>query len=159
MKNIKPCPKCGTKHSSKQSYCPACMREYRKQWRSKTTNRKKATEQSAAWKRRNPTKVKASGKVVKIRQKYGLNRDDYLGLIARQNGACPICGGDLDPWSADTCVDHCHVSGAVRGVLHDKCNRLLSCAEDSVDRLSSAMQYLQDYGAGCKPLMSQNGIL
>ena len=53
-------------------------------------------------------------------------------LIAKQNGLCPICGKDLTKTApVNQVLDHDHVTGIVRAVLHRGCNK----AEGSVKNL------------------------
>jgi hypothetical protein len=40
-------------------------------------------------------------------------------------------------------VDHCHTTGAVRGILCHHCNLLLGHAKDAEDTLLSAVTYLR----------------
>ena len=62
--------------------------------------------------------------------KYGITREE-LGK------SCSICerGQNL-------CIDHCHVSGEVRGLLCRPCNSALGLFQDSVKILSKAKEYL-----------------
>lgn len=44
-------------------------------------------------------------------------------LIARQNGCCLFCGGDITQISSvNQVVDHNHTTGIIRGVAHKGCN-------------------------------------
>ena len=42
-------------------------------------------------------------------------------LLKRQKGVCPLCKQELLP--EDAVLDHCHVTGHIRGALHGGCNR------------------------------------
>jgi hypothetical protein len=44
------------------------------------------------------------------------------------------------------CIDHDHKSGKIRGILCDKCNRMLGFANDSYNILIQAAEYLK---TGC----------
>lgn len=56
--------------------------------------------------------------------------DDFkLGLYMRQDGKCPLCDTDLLGAEHPVCIDHCHASGTVRGLLHGDCNIRLGVVE------------------------------
>lgn len=58
-----------------------------------------------------------------------------LHLAAEQGSRCAICGGQFK--STGPCkpvLDHCHKSGAIRGVLHMGCNSLLGKVENNAPR-------------------------
>lgn len=45
-------------------------------------------------------------------------------LLEKQGWRCAICGKDmLQAPASDACVDHCHTTGFIRGVLCRNCNR------------------------------------
>lgn len=75
-------------------------------------------------------------------RKYGLTVADYANLLAAQNGKCAICGRTENGKRINFDVDHDHVTGKIRGLLCNRCNRLLSNAVDSVEILRSAQDYL-----------------
>jgi len=65
-------------------------------------------------------------------------------MLARQNGRCASC--KIRP--AETlCVDHCHRTGMVRGLLCRKCNTGLGCFNDSPALLHAAAAYLRRHAA------------
>lgn len=58
-------------------------------------------------------------------------------MASRQRGGCAICRE-----KKRLCVDHCHVSKKVRGLLCRECNIALGLLNDSVARLKRAVKYL-----------------
>lgn len=77
-----------------------------------------------------------------LRTKYGLSPEDYSGMVEEQAGRCAICGGSPAPQKR-LVVDHCHASGAVRGLLCGPCNSGLGQFHDNQDRLRAAISYLE----------------
>ena len=50
-------------------------------------------------------------------KRYGITIEEYTSILEAQGGGCAICD------RTDTlCVDHCHTSGIVRGILCRRCN-------------------------------------
>lgn len=73
--------------------------------------------------------------------KYKLTMDDYTALLDKQNGACSICGGP--PTQTSFCVDHDHVTGAVRGLLCKPCNTAIGNLKDDAELVRKALKYLE----------------
>lgn len=69
-------------------------------------------------------------------KKYGLDDTGYESLVKRNGPKCPICGGEAGD------IDHCHETGAVRGILCRSCNVGLGNFKDSKANLMSAIRYL-----------------
>src|SRR5712691_2192430 len=76
----------------------------------------------------------------KLKRKYGISLEDYERLLALQNGACAICRRKSDRM---LCVDHCHKTGRVRGLLCHKCNAGLGCYDDDPSFMRAAAAYLE----------------
>lgn len=74
------------------------------------------------------------------RYKYGLEPEEYKKLV--ENG-CQICGTKI----GRMCVDHCHVTGVVRGALCTRCNAGLGQFLDNVEHLASAITYLNRFNS------------
>jgi hypothetical protein len=64
---------------------------------------------------------------------------EAIQLAARQGGRCAICDIETDKLN----VDHCHRTGVIRGMLCGKCNTILGLAQDNIDILLSAINYLK----------------
>ena len=79
------------------------------------------------------------------RQKYGLSREQHQSLLDSQDGVCAICRQPCGHYE-ELAVDHDHVTGVVRGLLCHGCNSGLGQFKDSVERLSSAIVYLEAGG-------------
>lgn len=74
--------------------------------------------------------------------RYGMDANDYFALLESQGGACAICR-KLPKKTRRLCVDHCHSTGHVRGLLCDRCNGALGSFGDSVEVLMTAIRYLE----------------
>ena len=78
---------------------------------------------------------------------YGITPTEYTKLKQKQGGVCAICGTDTPTLNHNETrpnlyVDHCHTSGAVRGLLCGSCNVGLGLFKDNPERLKAAIQYL-----------------
>lgn len=77
-----------------------------------------------------------------LKRTYGLTLEQYDAMLASQDGVCAICG--KPPSNAFVLhVDHDHVTGAIRGLLHFTCNNLLGDAEDDPVVLRNAASYVE----------------
>jgi len=83
-----------------------------------------------------------------LKRVYGITLEDYEDMYAEQEGLCAICGGEgflmKDCHSIKLVVDHCHHTGAVRGLLCHNCNRALGLLKDSETSLRAAINYLKE---------------
>lgn len=74
-----------------------------------------------------------------LKVNYGIGLDEYNKMLAGQGGACAICS---EPQTETLCVDHCHSTGKIRGLLCRKCNTGLGCYKDNADLMRLAIRYL-----------------
>jgi hypothetical protein len=70
---------------------------------------------------------------------YGISMADYEAMFERQGGACAICKRT----GVTLCVDHCHLTGEVRGLLCSQCNSAIGFCSDDPAVLQAAAAYLQ----------------
>ena len=75
----------------------------------------------------------------KIRRELSISDEDYQQLIERCQGNCEVCSRRLDK----VCIDHCHSTNKVRGVLCHNCNTALGLVGDNVETLSKLIQWLE----------------
>lgn len=72
-------------------------------------------------------------------RRYGLSEEGYNALLAQQHGRCPTCKQKFGV----PCVDHCHSTGRVRGLLCHKCNLGIGYFNDDPNRTRAATVYLE----------------
>ena len=75
-----------------------------------------------------------------LKRTYDLSIEEYDALRASQNNCCKICLISFDETMPQ--VDHCHDTGAIRGMLCKSCNQMLGFARDNVKVLQEAITYL-----------------
>ncbi len=105
-------------------------------------NPRKKQEINARWKANNKDKVFG----YHLQRKYGISLEQYDLMYGYSQGQCGICKATiahgLEPdvkVGLKACVDHCHTTGKVRGLLCHYCNRSLAFLEAHKD---AALTYL-----------------
>src|SRR5215203_575928 len=73
------------------------------------------------------------------KKKYKISLDDYNEMYSNQNGKCLICTNEFK----SLFVDHCHVTGKVRGLLCSTCNSGIGFLKDDIEMVRSALTYLE----------------
>ena len=77
-------------------------------------------------------------------ERYGLTESEYESMWQSQQGLCAICKRpEPESIRARLCIDHCHDTGRVRGLLCGFCNTGLGGFRDNVESLRSAIAYLE----------------
>lgn len=75
-------------------------------------------------------------------------------MIERQGFGCAICRAPLTGgW--DTCVDHDHSTGVVRGLLCHNDNKALGLMQDDIHRIEAALAYLKQFQNKQNPVDTQ----
>jgi hypothetical protein len=76
--------------------------------------------------------------------------EEMFAIFRRANGKCEICkktlglhGTKLRNSRNTACIDHCHVTGRVRGILCFNCNSALGHFSDDAETIKIAINYLQ----------------
>ncbi len=63
--------------------------------------------------------------IIKRQKQYGIDDVTFKTMLASQNETCGLCDQIMNP----PCVDHCHTTGKVRGLLCHQCNLTLGHVE------------------------------
>lgn len=95
------------------------------------------------WRARNPEKVSLQNRRSVLKE-YNISQEDYDFLVKKQDDKCAIClSSDKKHNRKNWCIDHCHNTKLVRGLLCVQCNVLLGNANDDVELLKKAIKYLE----------------
>ena len=130
------CRICGGTDLNARNYCRPCLRVYDRAYRAKDPERRRARDaaRSRRWRSANPEKKRAQV----LRRLYGLTLEQFAELLRAQGDVCAICRKS----SSDYCVDHCHATDRVRGVLCRRCNVGVGQFRDDPNLLLEAASYL-----------------
>jgi len=90
------------------------------------------------WYQKNKGRIKEQN----LLRRYGFSVAEYDEMLAKQNGCCALCG--CAP-SVDKAlgVDHDHVTGVIRGLLCDPCNKALGLLRDDPALMVRAAEYVR----------------
>ena len=124
--------KCKPRKDGLYCYCKPCAR----------ADNKKTQDQ---------LKCKRAKQNVRLRRTYGLTPQEYIDMFVKQSYKCWTCQKQLEPYTRDACVDHCHETYQIRGILCLKCNFALGSFDDNVDALERAIEYLKTYTSSSAP--------
>lgn len=127
------------------SWCRACSGGSLKRWKAKHPEdiANQRAMRVAALDRFDKT---GYARAYRLFKKYGISVSQYEAMFTAQDGKCAIC--KLPPSMENSRhgvlqVDHCHVSGKIRGLLCALCNAALGGFKDSVALLYAAADYLK----------------
>jgi hypothetical protein len=106
--------------------------EYMRVWREQ--NRERHNELARQSRTRHRTACNERSRLAHYVTKYGITWDEKQAMVIAQGNKCLIC---LETFKSSraTHVDHCHASGAVRGILCHVCNTKLGWYEAFRDRI------------------------
>lgn len=129
----KPLSDFGLLRGKPRHICKDCRKIESKQWYENNKDRKKELSKQ----------YKHIKKDKDLQTTYGIDLETYNAMLATQGNCCKICGTHREQLKRALCVDHCHTTGTVRGLLCDTCNRSLGLLKDSVKILERAIKYLE----------------
>jgi len=120
---------------------PVAHAEYNRQWRRR--NRVRANAVSAAYKEKNREKAKVWSQKTNLKKNYGLSLEAFESLKAGQNNRCACCEAE----GKKLVVDHCHITGKIRGLLCRTCNSGIGQLGDTLLSVQKAVRYMEENGA------------
>ena len=89
-------------------------------------------------------------RAARIKSRYGITAETYDRMVAERGNRCDVCGEPPSSentrahWRGKLCIDHCHDTGVVRGLLCNDCNLAVGYGK-TPDKLRSAAEYLQRF--------------
>jgi len=114
MKKIKTiCPRCGIGERQSQGWCRQCQNIYNKKHRDLGSQ---------------------------LRWKYGISLAEKHLMLWEQRFKCAACEQRIDKKSK---VDHCHVTGVVRGILCSNCNLALGLMKEDPELIHKLAAYAE----------------
>ena len=126
---------------------PEKIREIQKRSYDRQKSDPDRIEKLREWQKRYREKNRKALSDSERKRRFGITPERYADLFRSQNGACAIC---KNPETATRLgkvkalsVDHCHKSGAIRGLLCSDCNTGIGKLKDDPTILRSAIQYLE----------------
>jgi hypothetical protein len=152
--NMKTCPKCNKiKHPNdfgkctrekdgKYYLCKECANE--KTRNSYQKHKEKRREKNRGRKRIRSLDYHKKKKNTRMFLMYGITEQDYENLLNDQYRKCKICksvGSDIS--GGGLVIDHDHKTNKVRGLICGRCNVMLGLAKDSLEILTSTIEYLK----------------
>ncbi len=125
-------------------HCKSCRQIQSKLWHRKNREKNRARfnarmrEYGAQW----PLRIRD----MNLKRRFGMSLEIYEKMLERQGGVCLICSdkethklrGKVIPLA----VDHCHVSGKIRGLLCKNCNTALGSFKDNPFIIGKALEYI-----------------
>jgi hypothetical protein len=78
-----------------------------------------------------------------LKHRYGITVEQRDSMLSAQGGLCAICRGNDPKRGKGWCVDHCHKTEKIRGILCHDCNVALGLLQDSPTILTAAADYLR----------------
>lgn len=117
---------------------PEAAKARQSKWRQNNIEKHKAN--SRTWYENNPEKHRVFSQG--MRWPPGVT---FEALCNEQNNKCAICGEQLYAGTGNHAVDHCHITGCVRGLLCINCNSGVGKLHDDVRLLARAIAYLNHH--------------
>lgn len=91
---------------------------------------------------------RAKRRDARLKHRYGISGQEYDAMVEAQGGRCAVCRefpsqeNTRAHWSGKLCIDHCHETGRIRGLLCNDCNLTVGYGK-SAAILSAAAEYVR----------------
>lgn len=133
--------------------CRICKNKTSKASRQRTLKndpQKRERDREACRKHYNTIRGREGARRRYLKRMHGITLKDYNTLFSNQNGCCAICGLHQCELNLPICIDHCHETGQIRGLLCDNCNKGIGFLQDNREFLHKAITYLEEQYVGQK---------
>ena len=134
---------------NKEAYAAYSKNYYEKNKEAVKARYEKNKEDILAYKKdyqeKNKESIAAYRKAYDVLRKYGMTLAEKKKMQDEQGNKCKICLQEFNDKVA-SCVDHCHTTGNIRGLLCRQCNVGLGNFQDNPLALIKAAEYLEEAG-------------
>jgi len=118
------------------SKCKDCIKERRKKQKDYDKRYWKK------WSAENAEKLRERDVGYNLKRKFNMTVEDYNVLLQSQNNTCATCDKTHSSNGKRLAVDHCHVTGKIRGLLCNECNTALGLVKENPVVLLELIDYL-----------------
>jgi hypothetical protein len=155
------CRKCGTEKplsafNKNQGRCRECGKAMCREWYAANIESERARararmriygpkqrQANREWAAANPERARYHSRNKLFKKKYGLTVEQHEALFAAQGFVCAACGAPKPNSKKGWSTDHCHATGAVRGIVCHHCNIGIGHAKDDMETLRKWIAYLE----------------
>jgi hypothetical protein len=106
-----------------------------------TENKEDKLLKNKEWRENNISKYRE----INLKSRFGINNTQYEEMLNLQSNSCSICKKHKDEFTYHLVVDHCHVTGKIRGLLCKKCNLGIGHLNDDITILENSIEYLKKH--------------
>lgn len=117
------------------SHCIDCRNSYSRDYAA--GNRERRNSRLKKWRENNPDGARRTDRSKHYRRAYGITVEEADRMKSQNGGKCQICNRVASKLN----IDHCHKTGAVRGVLCSVCNTYIGMIGDD----PTVAQRMADY--------------
>ena len=109
-------------------------------------NKEKINARRKQYRKNNKEKIKLNEKNKWLKRKYGITLKERNVILKKQNNKCKICFYKFNEneFKSIACVDHCHTTNKIRGLLCRTCNAGLGYFKDNIETLTKVITYLEE---------------
>lgn len=122
-----------------RSHCKKCLSDHYAKYRKSPAGRRVEDRKNARYRALSIEERRRMWKRKWWKSQYNLSEEQHRALLQAQGEKCAIC----DKKKKRLYVDHCHVTGKVRGLLCPKCNITLGAMGDTYDSALKYIRYLE----------------
>lgn len=128
-----------------ESNCKFCNSKFIKTIHNKKYCSNKCSIQGKYISKKNNPSYKRTNQIQNLKKNFNISIEEYNQMLVNQNGLCLICGKHYSEFKRNLAVDHCHITGKIRGLLCINCNRGLGAFEDNIQFLQNSINYINKF--------------
>lgn len=98
-----------------------------------------AKDKAHNWNTNNSPERVATTRKYRLKNTYGITPEQYELMLEAQSGCCSVCSS-----TDKLCIDHCHTTKIVRGILCHSCNVALGHLRDDPEIIKKLLAYVED---------------